>query len=1008
MSRARARLFRPPCDGIPFRPWLLGAACAVVCCAFTFAARADVTPLPHYFFDRFSSDSGLSSSNVLDAVQTRDGFLWLGTANGVTRFDGERFRSYAIGDLPAESVACLYQDRDGTLWAGTDRGVARMHEGAFLPAGLSDASVTCFAQDRDGTLWIGTNGAGLYAWTGTAFRSYAREPAMPSAHISCVHVDTAGRLWVGFLHSPGLVCRANRGFERFDTDERIAAEIHSICEGPDGTLWLGLTGPAVARLTNGRIELIGTAQGLRGTAVTSVRAAAGGGVWAVTDSPAVLYRIEGTLVTEIPGLPADSIANVCADREGNLWLAAREDGLVRAAPMPFQFQAPSGQQGGENIKRVAEDHDGNLWITNARGEVSRVSPHGAVTRFTRANGLPAAATFALPAHDGSIWLACGSLYRWTSGNFVAVPSVAGIQGMYEDRAGQLWVGCRSRGLVRLKDGRFDPILTSAGKPIEYATEFAETDDGTLYVGTWMAGIVSVKNGNTTVIDHRSGLPSDEVRAVHVDREGRLWVGMRRRGLAVRDRAGWWSSAELSAATGGHVAAILEDDSGQLWLGTPNGVMFASKDDWMAVARGQRPASILHLAGMADGNHVTPIPTGGNPVAWRSRSGTLLFATRTGVIAIDPARVPTNTISPRPHIDRAAVNGRWADRTAGLELPAGTRDLAIEYTAPTFYQNRRATFEYRLDGYDADWIDAGPRRVAVYSNLPPGRYEFQLRARNSDGVASLSADRLGIVQRPHYYQTPWFWAGAALAIGAAGVLLVRHSQRRLRQRFEDLARTRALERTLERERRRIAKNLHDELGASLTEIGLAIDLARRNAPGPPVDSELRTVRDRVRGMAKTLDTVVWSVNPANDSLRHLASYLSESFQDLARMASVRCRLETGEDPPPYPLTPDERAHIYLTAKEAMNNAIKHAHASEILLRMKMEEGRFTVSIEDDGGGFDPAAPAANTRNGLANMRSRIAELHGSLIIDSAPGRGTTIRLFVPFPRPGAHHAAPDKN
>ncbi len=971
-----------------------------VCLALA-VGRAEITPATAapYFFDRFSSDSGLSTSNVLDVLQTRDGFLWLGTSNGAARFDGKQFRSYAT-----DPVACLFEDRDGNLWAGTDHGVARWRDGAFVPAVSTDVAVTCLAQDRDGTLWIGTNGHGLYASTPAGLRSYEHEPAMPSAHIGCLYVDTAGRLWVGFLHGAGLVCRTNGVFRRYDGDERLQTEVHAICEEPRGVVWLGLSGPRLARISNHGIDFIGPTQGLRGTAVTKVRPAVDGAVWAITESPAALYRIDGSAVTELPGLPAESIATMCEDRESNLWFAAREDGLVRATPMPFALRSNLGRPGSANIKRVAEDRAGNLWITTARGEVLRSTPADEITRYSRANGLPGPASFALPARDGSVWLACTSLYHWVNGTCTAVPSISGIQGMYEDRRGRIWVGCQSRGLVRLERGEVVPVLTDDGKPIEYATEFAESDDGTLYIGTWTSGLVRLKDGQAVVIDHRHGLPSDEVRAVYVDHENRVWVGMRRKGLAVCDGGCWRSSPELSRAMGGHVAAILEDSVGRLWLGTPNGVMFGPKEQLLAIARGERAASDLRLAGMTDGNHVTPVPTGGNPVACRTPAGRLIFATRTGVLAIDPAHVPSDPVPPPAHVDRVAIDGRWLDRASRLDAPAGTREIALEYTAPIFRQTRRTTFEYRLAGYDQGWIHAGTRRIATYANLPPGTYAFQVRARNSDGVLSATPDRLAIVQRPHFYQTAWFWALATTGLGTFGLAGLRYSQRRLRRKLHDLAKQRALEHGVERERRRIAKNLHDELGASLTEIGLAIDLARRHAAHPPAASELRTVRERVRTMAQTLDAVVWSVNPAHDSLPHLASYLSEAFQDLARMAAIRCRLEISEPPPPHPLTPDERANLYLTAKEAMNNAIKHARATEVLLRMGMHEDRFCVSIEDNGCGFDPAAPAANTRNGLANMRSRIAELRGSLTIDSAPGRGTIVQLSVSFPRVCASRTA----
>jgi signal transduction histidine kinase len=419
---------------------------------------------------------------------------------------------------------------------------------------------------------------------------------------------------------------------------------------------------------------------------------------------------------------------------------------------------------------------------------------------------------------------------------------------------------------------------------------------------------------------------------------------------------------------------------------------------------------LRLAGMSDGFRGTPASSSSQPAVWKSDRHTLLFATRRGVLEINPESTPPNQIAPPVHIEQIIVDGRQMQRPDQIELAAGVRQLAIEYTALSFVESRRVSFRYKLEGYDSDWIEAGTRRLATYANLPSGRYVFRVIASNSDGQWNEIGDSVRIRQIPSFYETWWFAALCGLAICLVGFGLFRWSRHRLERELEKMEQ----KHLIERERRRIAKNLHDDLGADLTEIGLFAEAARSLSTQPEATGYMVGLSNRVRGLVGSLDAIVWATNPANDSLDQVATYICEYFQSLFSRSSIRCRVDVAGDMPPYPLTPEERTNFFLTAKEAMNNVLKHSGATQVWLRMKMEGDRFWLSIEDNGRSFDPVTLENLHRNGLHNMRSRIEELSGTFDIETTPGQRTCVIISVSFAgkkplaeadRNGAHPTPP---
>lgn len=742
----------------------------------------------------------------------------------------------------------------------------------------------------------------------------------------------------------------------------------------------------------------GRAEGVTSSEIADLQPARNGGMWVVGDTLQKVTDAEEFAVTTVAQLPGLGVSSLCEDREGSLWLCAKERGLVRARQMPYRLITSGDGLPGNSVRSIAEDAAGNLWLAIQSLGVARVAPGGAVALFARTEMFPGSnPTVVHAAKDGALWVgSAGPLCVTRAGVTRSYAEVRGVYGIFEDRHGTVWLGTAENGVLRYRDGQFEAVRLESGDPILHATWFCEGHDDAIYICTWVNGLVKIMHGQTTVFNRSNGLPTDEVRAAYVDADGHLWVGLRGRGLALLQENGqWWNPHELSEALTDHVTALVEDERGQLWFGTAAGVMWAPKGELLAAARGERAIADIHLAKVNGSLRAASVWSGPQSVVCQTQGKKLLFATRQGILAIDPKSLPINNALPPVYIEKVQIDRHVVDSAAGVSVSAGARDVTIDYTALSFVQPNQVFFRYKLEGYDRDWIDARSRRTAYYGSLPPGRYTFRVKACNADGIWNETGAQLALVQQPHFYETGWFYALVSLAAVGLAVGVYRWSHRQLRLRLERLEQRQAME----KERRRIAKNLHDDLGANLTEIGLFTETIRGKISSPEALQEMDLLSDRVRTLAGTLDAVVWAVNPANDSLDRLTAYISGHFQDVCRMASIRCRLDVPAELPACSLSPEQRSNLFLTAKEAINNIVKHAAATEAWLRVRWDGVTYHLTIEDNGRGFDPGAARDGEHYGLLNMRSRVEELHGVFLLTATPGQGTSVALSIPMPPPG---------
>ncbi|QXD15837.1 response regulator [Rhodocaloribacter litoris] len=782
-----------------------------------------------YVHTAWQVEDGLPQNSIFTALQTRDGYLWLGTQEGLVRFDGMRFTVFDkahVEALQSNEIRALLEDRSGALWIGTNGGgLTRYRDGTFTTYttadGLPSDLVRALYEDRQGHLWIGTIDGGLSRFDGTAFTTYTTADGLPGNVVLAILEDPAGALWIGTEN--GLSHFHDGTFTRYGETEGLPGTVvWALHLDARGGLWIGTTGGA-AYLHDGRLATLTPSDGLCGQMVSAFYEDAAGALWIGTLDGGVCRRFAGRfdVFSTGEGLTHHRVRTLLGDREGSLWIGTEGGGLNQLRPGKFiPFTTAEGLSS-DVVLTVLEDRTGAVWIGTEGGGLHRIEEDRIVPVPA---GSPSGHTvYALhEGRDGTIWAGTegDGLCRVRDDRLTCLPNTQGLRGhnvyaLYEDRSGILWVGTEE-GLHTYRDGRLAPYTADVDLRHSLITALYEDRHGALWVGTYGNGLHRLHAGSLATYTTAEGLSSDIVLVIQEDAERPdvLWIGTQGGGLCRLLTAPGPGERPLVCATtreglaNDNVLQLLDDGSGHLWIGSNKGIARLSKAAFAAFARDPGVPLAPVVYDRADGLKSAEANGGTQPAAWRARDGKLWFATMKGVVRLDPARIPVNRVPPPVVIEEVVVAGRPLPLSGTPELPPGRKDFTFRYTALSFAAPSDVRFRYRLDGYNDDWVEAGPRREAYYTNLPPGTYTFRLEARNADGVRNETGPTFTFRVRPHFYQTPWFLLLATLGLGllvAGGYQLrVRHLKTRER---ELVRRVEEQTRALREEKNRTEAALH---------------------------------------------------------------------------------------------------------------------------------------------------------------------------------------------------------
>ncbi|TVP42871.1 MAG: hybrid sensor histidine kinase/response regulator [Gemmatimonadales bacterium] len=831
-------------------------------------APSDAPSTQSYVYESWTVENGLPVNGVNKLHQDSNGYLWFATWDGLVRFDGVRFVVFNTGNtdgLPSNRIVDLEAGAPGTLWVRTEQShLVRVRAGEFThfgaAHGLRDGSTRSVHAEPDGGVWIGT-AEGAFRLEGERFVPVA--PDRIRGHVERLVRDASGVLWVG-APLEGLYRVAEDGsVVSYDRDEWLAsAHISSLLPDREGRLWIG-TAEGLYRWQAGRIRpvLLEDGSPLNGN-VWALRNDPSGDVWVSTEQglfasagerlrdvgsvlgvDALPYFQPGTGVpwqavpdrlyrAGLPVLqlrragaddrPATVVSDMMWDHEGSLWIGTRNDGLFRMKPAPFSiFSVPEGL-GHPNAAVVLVDRDGATWIGTRGGGLSRLAA-GGITTWTPEHGFPLLVTALMQDREGNLWLGTGAsgirvcrLPELVCGDPPGGQPAPNreVLALHQDRAGAVWAGTRP-GLHRLADGTWQRMDPEEATQPPVVRAFLETDDGTLWMATNGAGVWAHRENRLSRLRAADGLPSDVIRSLHQDASGRLWVGTEGRGLArvhpefdasgrlaspvidtVRQRDGLFEEV---------IHRILEDDAGRLWMSGNRGIFRIDLAELEAFFEGRVPRVHSTVYTERDGLRNREANGGFHPAGTRGPDGRLWFPTQDGVVSVDPANSPRNSVPPPVMVERLATAERELHPSAEpLRLGAGERNLAIDYTALSFMAPENVRFRYRLEGFDDLWVEAGGRRTAYFTNLRPGRYRFRVTASNNDGVWNETGASLAFMVAPRLYERAGVRLFLVLNLVIAGLVVVRMRLRHLALRERELtALVEARTATLRRQEERLA-------------------------------------------------------------------------------------------------------------------------------------------------------------------------------------------------------------
>lgn len=980
-------------------------------------------------------DNGLSQNSAYCVVQDRDGFIWIGTADGLDRYDGSEIVAFVHSPSDPQSlrhntVRALAVGGDGRLYVGTDEGLDR-----FDPVHHTFEHLTPYLTERlfrlsDGSL-ISAGGGQVYQFfpttnSGRWFDSLHFN--LPErAAVRAIAEDDRGGLWFGMTDGLERYDPATKQYERFDALLTSAGwtgekDIRSLHMDREGILWIGSQAAGLWSLdprTRTLRSFRETADGglrLLQEPIIGICEDAAGDLWLGSGHSGLLHytrsdgkvRSEERMLQEMRAAGIRTIVAVTMDRSGLLWTSTDGTGVYRADPHPERFRMVEGTEG-KFIKSITEGNDGNIWIGTYEQGMMRYDPKQGTTRH----------------------------YKISVVNDTALAST--VYCLHRGPDGRTWIGT-GEGLRSFdpRTGKTVPVLRRAGSdlpllsPVYAIAEFR----GLMWCGTsdGYALFDPVRNiflSRVTTVERPDILIDNRVTTMITDREGRLWIGTRGGGAALLDTSGAVlrtyrkddlegnavvtgirpqpdGTTFLTTANGAFVIArdgrvqpicgeegsisgycygVLRDRRGDLWISTNRGILRCSPGEG-TTRRHRRYGSVDGLQSNEFNSNAF----------CRTADGHFYFGGIAGVSFFHPDSVADNPNVPPVVITGIRSEEEAAWRTPGMvmgkdsviELLYDGPALLVKFAALEYTNSAKNRYAYRIEGFEPTVVPLGAQKQLRLAHLPPGTYRLEVTACNNDGVWNRTGASLRFRVVPPWWMT---WqakgSGIAMLIGVI-VLFVRRWERKRQRKTIDRMRR---QHELELERARISKDMHDEVGSSLTKIAMLSDLARRRSPEEQRE-HLERISVTARDVIDNVGQIIWALDPKHDTLDDLLAYIREYTAEHLELAGIDVRFDLPDTVPQCVLSSAFRRNMFLTVKEAVNNCAKYSRAASASLVITCTDREIAVAFSDDGAGFDATA-VGRFGNGLLNMRKRVEDLHGSIHIESAPGAGTRIEFLLPI-------------
>jgi len=972
---------------------------AILLCAAAAAPAWALDPrrtLSQYSHTLWTQQHGLPQDTIRAIAQTTDGYLWLGTDEGLARFDGYEFVSFskANGDLPANSITALAATSDGSLWIGTSNGLAQYRDRRFrtftVKQGLPDNAITALYSDHESTLWLV---AGLYLsrYQNGQFTNYKPETDIPVSSVRAVCEDRHHDLWVaGF--SRVVKMQGGKFVTMMEPGVLQGMVVLSMISDRAGNLWIGGNQGILERTADGGIRRYTQRDGLPDPSVRALWQDREGNIWAGTNNG--FGRLEdGRFATSRePGRDADLVRCLFEDREGNLWIGSNS-GLMRLRSDIFTVYGEAEGLPSDEPNTVFQDRSGRIWVGFHDSGLMLFSG-GARRVFTTRDGLPDNDVFQIrEARNGDLLVATrAGLARMEGTHFHSYkpPDALGRKGLFdamEDSQGRLWLATPG-GLGLLRGSQYRNVVPGGLLLIDFIASLCEGRDGVIWAGAYGKGLWRIQGNEQRLLTTADGLSSDEIRSLYQDAEGTLWIATFGGGLNAWREGQFFHYTAKDGLPSDNVAEV-SDDGESLWLSTTRGISRISKRQMRDFSERRRTLLEPENFGVEDGLRSAQCAPGFPKAGGGTRTadGRLWFTTGRGLAVLEPGARKQPPLAPTVQFVDMTANGDPVDLGHPARLAPSSERLQIRYTGIYLGAPERVQYSYRLDGLDKNWVAAGNRRVINYNSLGHGKYRFTVRAVLPGGPASEQSYAFEVL--PQFYETAWFRLlfGALVAVAAWAAYRLR--LRQIRYRFSLVL----------DERARLAREIHDTLAQGFVGISSQLDAVAMCMPDEK--SPAREFLDLARRMARH------SLTEARRAVMDLRASALEG-QDLATAIQSGTRMWTAgsgvqvdvvvDDGTPGELPEEMEQHLLRIAQEAVTNVLKHAGARRIWVKLHAEARKLYLRIADDGCGFaqDDVFQSRGGHFGLIGMRERAERLGGELHLSSHPGGGTEVEVMVPLP------------
>jgi ligand-binding sensor domain-containing protein/signal transduction histidine kinase len=1014
--------------------------------------KADLSGIGIPFFTNYNTEQGLPVNNIICSITDKAGNLWFGTGGGgVSKYDGKNFTNYTMAQgLAGVVVFCILEDKEGNLWIGTTSGISKYDGRKFTnfttSDGLANDFVTCALQDAKGNLWFGTHD-GLSEYDGKNFRTYTTANGLANNYVRCIMQDSDGSIWLG-ADAGGVVKYDGSKFTNYTLVTKHNS-VNSIAQDNKSNLWFG-TNAGVSKYDGAGFENFTTSQGLADNNVSCVLQDASGDIWFGTHTKGV-SRYDGKKFTNYSkhdGLADNKINSIMKDKSGNLWITSQGGGVSKYEGNSVTSYTTEQGLANNLVFSIIQDQSGNMWFGTYEGGVCKYDGKSFET-YTKTEGFPDISIWSMLADKaGNIWFGTDreGATKFDGKNFTNYTTEQGLAGnavisMIQDKAGNIWFGTRGNGVSKF-DGNTFTNYSPAGLTGGNIWSINEDTEGNVRFGTFGDGAIKFDGKGFTKYTSAQGLAGDAVTAIIQDAKGILWFGTAGNGISKYDGKRFINYSSEEGLPDNDVSNITQDTSRSIiWFGTNKGLArlnvkssnnsdghdiefenlnkntgYPIKDlstggqftdnkgivwvgsgagrlirfDYVAVNKVKKLPMTLEIQNVKVNNE---------NICWNN-----LLRMRQGINAADSLTMlnemftsfgkeltPQALERMREKYRNIKLDGvtKFYPIPINLVLPYEDNNITIDFVAIEPALPKQVKYQYKLEGYSNEWSPENNNSSAVFGNISAGDYTFKLKALSPLGVWSEKEYSFKVL--PPWWLT--WWAYTLYGLLAGGVLYAFYRSRIRNMEHRQAAEMNIMVATQEAERKRISQDLHDDIGARLTNINMLSALGQQKINKPQDMLEhLKRISSEIQTSGEALDDIVWSIDTKNDSIEEVTARMRRYAADVFDGTSILYTITINEKSLPAKLSSGKRRDLFLVFKETINNIRKHAMATIVEINIGSEEINLLMEISDNGKGFDTSQPTY--RNGLKNMEQRIRKWEGTFSLQSSPGIGTILKITLP--------------